>query len=247
MSKVSSLLEKRLKKETAPSKMAEMGRQSVQGHLTSFSGIFNITDLTPLEKDRLQILLEEFSIDGRSNIEKDLTSLIHLTSEVKAINNQAALLHGERIKKAQSILTRYREGAFTAWLITTYGNRQTPYNFLYYYNFYENLPKLLRPKLEKMPRQAIYTLASREGPLPLKQDIIENYNGETKNALLEKIREVFPLQKEDKRAPQPGDSVINSLARISSLMNRKSFRITKTQKQAILGLLEEISQRAKDS
>ena len=96
-------------------------------------------------------------------LSNDLNHLISLTSEVKAINNQAALLHGERIKKAHQILTRYRDGAFTAWLMAAYGNRQTPYNLMQYYEFCEAMPKQLASKIELMPRQAIYVFASREG------------------------------------------------------------------------------------
>ena len=205
-SKLDQVLNSRLKKnDKKNSKMAEMGRQSVQGHLTSFSGIFSIADLSSVEKNHLEDLLREFATNKES-VSADLDALIALTSEVKAINNQAAILHGERIKKAHAILIRYRDGAFTAWLIAAYGNRQTPYNFLQYYDFYETLPKTLRPKLETMPRQAIYSLASRQAEFPLKQKIVENYAGETKGELLEIIRETFPLDRTDKRARNYADS-----------------------------------------
>lgn len=233
-------IQDRLKKsDKKNSKMSEMARQSVQGHLTSFSGIFSISDLTAAEKNYLEELLREFTT-GKGSVEEDLGALIHLTSEVKAINNQAAILHGERIKKAHTILTRYRDGAFTAWLLAAYGNRQTPYNFLQYYDFYETLPKPLRPKLETMPRQAIYSLASRQGPFPLKQEIVQNYAGETKNELLEKIRDVFPLEISDKRARNYGDSAIAALAKVSASLQRKRLNLSKTQKQAIASLLDEI-------
>lgn len=234
--KLSERLEK--KKET-PSKMAEMAHQTVQGHLTSFSGIFNITDLTSGEKGRLETLLQEYS-QGGENIEADLQALTHLTSEVKAINNQAAILHGERIKKAHTLLIKYRDGAFTAWLMATYGNRQTPYNFMQYYEFYEKLPKPLRPKLETMPRQAVYSLASRQGDVEAKTEIVAQYNGETKTQLLEKIREAFPLDTSDRRARSSVDNSIAALARIAEHLQRKKILLTKTQKQTINSLLDEI-------
>ena len=99
--------------------------------------------------------------------------MISLTCEVKAINNQAAILHGERIKKAHQILTPYKDGAFTAWLISTYGNRQTPYNLMQYYEFCEAMPKNLREQIEWMPRQAVYVLATRTGEWKIKQEIVE--------------------------------------------------------------------------
>lgn len=79
--------------------------------------------------------MTQFS-SGEGNLTLDLAELSLITSEVKAINNQAAILHGERIKKAQTLLKSYQEGAFSAWLNATYGNRQTPYNLMQYYEFF---------------------------------------------------------------------------------------------------------------
>ncbi len=239
MSNVNSLLEQRLKKNGSSSKMAEMARQSAQGNLTSFSGIFSVSELSSREKELLNAILNEFST-GKENIEADLPSLISITSEVKAINNQAAILHGERIKKAQAILTHYKDGAFTAWLIATYGNRQTPYNFLQYYDFYENLPKGLRPTLDNMPRQVVYTLASRQAPLELKQKIVENYKGETKAEMLEKIRQAFPLEAIDRRASHPAKPLILTLKKLTTALKNKRISLTKNQKQSIQQLLNEL-------
>jgi hypothetical protein len=149
-------------------------------------------------------------------------------------------LHGERIKKAHTILTKYRDGAFTSWLIAAYGNRQTPYNFLQYYEFYELLPKLLRPKLETMPRQAVYTLASRQGPLELKKKIVENYQGETKAVLLDTIREYFPLADQDKRKGNAAEILIQTLSRTYDKLKRKKILPTKSQKQAINNIIDAI-------
>lgn len=192
MSDVNSVLNERLKKGRQTSKITALAKQSATGNLTSFSGIFSVADLNDHEKGVLESILESYK-SGHEDVGADLTSLISLTSEVKAINNQAAILHGERIKKAQAILKQYKEGAFSAWLIAAYGNRQTPYNFLQYYEFCEAMPKTLRPQIETMPRQAIYTLASREGSVSQKQKIIEDYKGQTKHELLILIRDVFPL------------------------------------------------------
>lgn len=168
-----------------------MAKKSAEGNLTSFSGLFSIAELNEGERGYLEALLTEYN-PGKQNINHDLNNLISITSEVKAINNQAAILHGERIKKAQKILTKYEEGAFSAWLVAAYGNRQTPYNFMQYYDFYTSMPNRLHPQIETMPRQAIYTLSSRSGDLNKKKAIVEKYNGETKSELLSLIRESFP-------------------------------------------------------
>ncbi|MBM3208341.1 MAG: hypothetical protein FJZ57_07065, partial [Chlamydiae bacterium] len=180
MAKVNSLLSERLKKATEKlSKMSNLAEMSSSGNLSSFSGVFRVSQLTPQEQDQIRGLLNQYaSVEDHNPQDFDL--LLSITSEVKAINNQAAILHGERIKKAQELLKRYRDGAFSAWLIHTYGNRQTPYNFLQYYELYNALPQMLVPKLEEMPKQALYTLASRDGTLEQKQEIIKNYQGETK-------------------------------------------------------------------
>jgi hypothetical protein len=239
MANVNTLLNERLKKGDQSSKMAAMARQSADGQLTSFSGIFSIAELSDQEKDYLEALLNEYAT-GNEDLQPDLRHLISITSEVKAINNQAALLHGERIKKARDILIKYRDGAFTSWLIAAYGNRQTPYNFLQYYEFCEALPKALRPRIDVMPRQAVYTLASREGPLEKKQRIIESYNGETKAEVLRVIRETFPLAAKDRRRQDLGEGLIQGLSRICASLNNKDITLTKRQKNSIDQLLENL-------
>jgi hypothetical protein len=240
MAKLDALLTERLKK-TDGSKMAAMARQSANGHLSSFSGVFSIADLSQHERQNIETILKDYAIDP-DTLDEDIDHLISITSEVKAINNQAALLHGERIKKAHTILTRYRDGAFTAWLIAAYGNRQTPYNLMQYYEFCEAMPKSLRLQIESMPRQAIYTLASREGGIDRKQEIIENYSGETKAELLLMIRKAFPLGETDKRQQSLGESLVKGLHRIHKDLKKRSGHFTKSQKEAVNTLLEAIHQ-----
>ena len=99
MAKVNSILDQRMKKPSDTSKMAAMAQKSASGNLTSFSGIFSVTDLSSKEKAIIEEILKNHA-NEEQDIHHDLNSLLSLTSEVKAINNQAALLHGERIKKA---------------------------------------------------------------------------------------------------------------------------------------------------
>lgn len=240
MSQVNTLLEQRLNKaKNQQSKAGALADRSVSGNLSGFAGVFAVTDLNPHEKEVLETLLRDYAEQGVS-ISSDLKSLTSITSEVKAINNQAALLHGERIKRAQDILKKYREGAFTAWLLATYGNRQTPYNFLQFYEFYEAMPTKLRPQIEQMPRQAVYTLASREGDLAEKHEIVEEYNGETKNELLRLIRERFPLADRDRRRRSVGEAVVRGLEQIDSLLSVKRAKLTNKQRDRVESLLLSI-------
>ena len=233
MSKVNSLLSERLKIASEKfSKMTTLAEMSSSGNLSSFSGVFKVETLSEKEETFLKNLLEEYGTEGQ-DIEQDFTSLSAITSEVKAINNQAAILHGERIKKAQEILKKYQEGAFSFWLIQTYGNRQTPYNFLQYYELYQALPQVLLPKLDEMPRQAAYTLASREGSFEKKQEVIENYQGETKQAVLEQIRKLFPLKEKDKRAQDHGVNLLKSLQKINLFLSENKVKVTQVQQKKI--------------
>lgn len=239
MANVNALLTKRLSKNDQSNKMAQMARQSAGGNLTSFSGVFSVTELNTQEKENLEELLNEYATEN-VDVSQDFSSLVSITSEVKAINNQAAILHGERIKKAQTILKQYHDGAFTAWLIATYGNRQTPYNFLQYYEFYNAVSQDLRTQIEIMPRQAIYTLASRDAPLKDKQQIVKNYSGQTKAELLSLIRERFPLEDEDQRKQSIADSALQALKKVFNQLDRKNLKLTRKQKRQLNEILDEI-------
>ncbi len=240
MVKVNSLLTQRLKMATAKlSKMANLVERSSSGNLSSFSGVFRVAPLNENEKEALTTLLTHYK-NEEQEINEDLFQLFALTAEVKAINNQAIILHGERIKKAQDILKNYRDGAFSAWLIATYGNRQTPYNFLQYYELHNALPDHLHSKLDEMPRQAIYSLASRDGNQEQKEQIITNYNGEPKQELLKLIRETFPLAQSDRRAQDLGEVALSQLRRIHSHLVSTSFSVSSKQKTQLLHILKEL-------
>lgn len=240
MSKVNSFLSERLKPSSEKqSKMSDLAERSRAGNLSSFSGVFKIAELSEKEQELLRILLQDYKEDS-CNVQQDFTHLSSITSEVKAINNQAAILHGERIKKAQEILKSYKEGAFSLWLIQTYGNRQTPYNFLQYFELYEQLSPPLLPKLDTMPRQAAYTLASRTGPFPLKEEVIRNYEGETKQVLLEQIRRLFPLSHRDKRKQNREITVLKGLQKIIDFLKKNPVSFNSSQKKNAKELLQSL-------
>jgi Uncharacterised protein family (UPF0137) len=240
MANLNSVLNQRINKKSTPSsKMAAMAKQSASGQLTSFAGVFSVAELTLKEKEILENILRTYAPEEQ-RIDQDLDQLISLTSEVKAINNQAALLHGERIKRVHSLLTRYRDGAFTAWLLAAYGNRQTPYNLMQYYEFCEAMPRDLRPQIEAMPRQAIYVLATRSGSLTVKQHIVENYQGETKAEVLTLIRQTFPLNEEDKRQQKVGQGLIVNLKKLIDQLKESAHSLNSVQKKNIRLLISSV-------
>lgn len=243
MSKINSFLQNRLKAPTEKlSKMSHLAERSSQGNLSSFAGVFKVGELSNEELEALKTLLQNHQ-EEEQDIQSDLLVLSSITSEVRAINNQAILLHGERIKRAQDVLKKYKEGAFTLWLLQTYGNRQTPYNFLQYYELHKQLSPPLLPKLDEIPRQAAYTLASREGALEKKEEIIRNYQGETKQALLEQIRRIFPLPTKDKRGASTAMAVIKGLQKISDFLSQNAVHLNNPQRKKVEELLGSLQKQ----
>lgn len=240
MADVKTMLTKRFEKNSEKlSKMHQLASMSSQGDLSSFSGVFKVTKLTDMEKDSIQQILLQYSAQ-KQEITKDLEELSQITSEVRAINNQAIILHGERIKKAQTIFSFYKDGAFSAWLMATYGNRQSPYNFLQYYEFYMTFPKPVQQQIDTMPKQAIYTLASRTGSLKAKESFLLGYKGETKDELLTRIREIFPLSDKDKRKEDVAAAALQKIQTLLDFMNRSSFQPTKDQKDKLLKSIDAL-------
>lgn len=220
MNNLKSLLEGRFKKNSQ-NKMAVLTKKRLEGELSPFLNSFSNTVLSADEEERLKQLLESYNT-LQDVSKEDLKDLCSLSAQIKQIHHQAVLLHGERIKKARDLLKRYREGAFSSWLLLTYGNRQTPYNFLMYYELVTLLPESLRAEVEKMPRQAVYTLASRQGSQEKKEEIIRNYRGESKGELLELIRKEFPLMEADRRQSNLAKQALELLTRGSKLLKQCS-------------------------
>jgi Uncharacterised protein family (UPF0137) len=246
MTKINNFLADRLKSpQEKMTKMKEMAELSSRGALSGFSGVFQVQPLDAGDVSKLQTLLKEYGPED-ANTDKDYQLLAQLTSEVKAITSQAAILHGERIKKAQSILKNYQEGAFTAWLMATYGNRQTPYNFLYYYDLYMAMPRHLQPKLDAMPRQVVYTLAARQGELARKEALIAEFHNESKQELLEKIKLSFPLKDHDKRNRKLSASILATIDRMQRSIEVLGMHASKDEKKALVSRLKKLIQTIGD-
>lgn len=205
----------------------------------SLTNAFNATPLDQNEESIIQNILEHYKND-EGETTNDLKNILTITSEIRAISNQAALLHGQRIKKAQQILRNYREGAFSAWLLAAYGNRQTPYNFLQYYDFCTSLPHQLREKLDRMPKQIVYILASRKGTLEEKETIVKNYNGQAKGEILEEIRKTFPLKENDLRAKTRSKTFLETIRKLHKQIASSNLNLNEEELLEFTHILEEI-------
>jgi hypothetical protein len=242
MGKFQELLSMRLKQKKAEkTNVTALAQRTTGGELSSFSGVFRINPLGNEDIGRIEEILEQFKEEEDQDIASDLSVLSNITAELRAITNQAAILHGERIKKAQKILTDYKDGAFSAYLIATYGNRQTPYNFLQYYEFYMSMPRHLHPKIDEMPRQAVYSLASRNGPDEDKEEIVEKYFFEPKQKLLQIIRSTFPLPEKDKRKINYAAQLITGLKKLKEIAREKECHPTPSEKRELEKLFSELA------
>ncbi len=240
MDDVNAILKERLKKnESLSKKMNSLAERSNTGQLSSFAGVFKLIPLQNAEVEQLKELVETYK-EGMADTEHDLEELLSITSEVKAINSQAIILHGERIQRAQQLLKNYKDGAFSTWLIYAYGNRQTPYNFLQYYESYKTVSQPLKERLSDLPRQAIYTLATRQGDLMLKEELIRSYQGESKEVFLERIRNAFPLSLEDRRRVTVADQIAISLERLVLKAKNSPLKLSQIEKKRLFTLIDDL-------
>lgn len=238
MSKFNSFLTGRFK-TTNKDKMNALVERSTSGNLSSFAGIFQIVPMSEKEESSLQQLLEKYQTEEAS-IKEDLHLLAAITSEVKAISSQAIILHGERIKRAQDLLKKYQDGAFSAWLLATYGNRQTPYNFLQYFELYRSLPSQLQSIISEMPRQAIYSLSSRSISQEEKEAFITGYQGENKTTLLERLRQNYPLSEKDKRNGNKSEQIIFLLKKALHLLQSKQSTPNSIERTEMIKLVDTL-------
>lgn len=176
----------------------ELGQRSAEGALSGIARVLNVEPLNEEMQEDMLHLLKCFAT--KENVPStDLTRLCVIAAEIRAIDVQSIFLHGARIQQARQILKEYREGAFTKWLKKTYGNRQTPYNFLQYFEFYHAVSRETQKFIDTMPRQSIYMLASRPGVLEKKEKFIHGNHGETKQELSLRIQRAFPVAADDRR------------------------------------------------
>lgn len=141
-----------------------------------------------------KILIENFRPESKTEkeVDEDVNQLKMLTSEIKAIHKQGVILIGERVYKAREILKSYVDGTFVKWIDATFDSRRTAYNMLSYYELYLLLPNHVKEDFKKMPQKAAYMLASREGEIEKKADIINEYHHLKANELICLIDEQIP-------------------------------------------------------
>lgn len=200
------------------------GFESVSSIITPTIAIPITIDLTEKEKLAIQkILVDDYQPGAisESQVSQHVEQLTNITKQIKSISAQSILLHGERIKQAQELLANYREGSFTKWLMSTYGNRQTPYSMLRYYEFYQSAPKEARSMIEAAPKKAVYLLASRDGDHDKKLSLIQEHGTSSQSDLLLLIQSTFPTDEIDRRKPL-NTSTIESIEKLCLKLESRS-------------------------
>lgn len=234
------------KEKTAFKESFEVTRPAA---MSGFKGMFGDAKLSTQEETRLQQILDNYYEPGSIEAEQlseDFLALSKITSEVKAISNQSILLHGERIKRAQDLLKNYQDGAFTEWLLATYGNRQTPYSMLQYYEFYHSLPAQERLLIEGMPKKAAYTLAARDGSLDSKLDILRSYRGENQKELILLIQERFPRPVHDRRRKSSNESAIQEIGKLVDRLEKRHAWLTAADIRRLADLSRRLAKLTKE-
>lgn len=183
----------------------------------NMDSFFQVQELDQKEKTSIEKLLVDYYAPEKreeKDVTADLQDLSQMTAEIKAIGKQGLLLIGERVAKAREILKSYRDGAFTKWLEGTFGSIRTGYNMLGYYELYHALPEdSLREYLKKIPQKVVYILASRNGALETKADIIREYHDLRAEEFIMLIREKLPSDLADNRGKRTiNQTLIEALA-----------------------------------
>jgi hypothetical protein len=199
----------------------------------------------PLEKSEAnaieKLLIENFQIgtlsDGQVN--QDADQLKSITSEIKTINKQAILLIGERIYKARNILKSYINGTFMKWIDSTFESRSSAYNILSYYELYLSLPLSAKENLKKIPQKAAYMLASRNGDIEKKAEIISEYHNLKADKMMLLIQEKFPSSKKFLNKDENIKAIHSMQASLKILLSKKD-EISVEHKHLLTDLINSI-------
>lgn len=204
--------------------------------VNSFHSVFDTKALDTEEVSSLEnLLVEGVRSEEISNeqVTKDLLILKQITAEIRAIGNQGTILLGERAYRARDLLKFYKNGTFTRWLDAAFGSRKTGYNVLAYYELYTALPNdELRDRFKKLRQRSAYILASREGSIETKSEIINEYHDKSHNEIVILIQEKLPVSVKDRRL-----SKVSSAKLLSNLQENI---------ESIIQIMDTLTQKDKE-
>jgi len=212
----------------------------------TFNAVFDPKPLDEAEQRSIEKLLVESYRPGtieEKKVEEDVQTLKNLTAEIKAIGRQGIVLMGERVSKAREMLKPYKDGTFTKWLDTTFGTRKTGYNALSYFELYRKLHNLeIKEKFKKIPLRAAYVLASREGSLSVKEEIIRKYHKLGHIDLVTIIQEQLLIPKEKTRDKKGfTERLIIQMGDTLKKLEKRKDVLTETNRMALEEMRDTLS------
>jgi hypothetical protein len=180
--------------------------------------------------------------------EVDLKEILDLSKRIKSIKAQEALIVGEAVKKAQTVLSNYSSGVFSEWLVELFGNVQTPYNFLRFFELYTLLKERSQKEYLSIPRRAAYKLAKVEGSTEQKEEFISLGKNKNASSLEEEIDILFPKsQRATKTRKVSPENIPESLEKIlSKTLGRVEHIDTDKQKKLAKLLVKILSKMDED-
>ena len=212
--------------------------------VNSFNAFIDARPLDPKEANEIDRLLHENFVPGQideGQPSKDAEELKTLSSEIKAIGRQGIVLVGERVHRAREILKNYKDGTFTKWLDATFDSKKTAYNRLNYFEFYRSLPPSLQEPFKRIPQKAAYILASREGSIEKKEEIIREYSDMEVKDLVPLIQEMLPAASNDKRSTKSSnDRLIDSLREVFKKIRKRKDTLSEKNKDDLQGLMAKM-------
>jgi Uncharacterised protein family (UPF0137) len=216
--------------------------------VNSFSSVF---DTKPLERSEAT-QIEKLLVDGfqpgtiaEDQVPSDVDSLKQITAEIKAIGKQGVVLTGERVQRARELLKPYKDGTFTKWLESAFGTRKTGYNALAYFELYTALPHGdLRDGFKKLQQRTAYILASRDGPIEVKIEILKERHNKGHTELVDLIQKKLPIAAQDKRvSSHPPKKLISQAMAILRKLKELKVKLDGddlTEMAAMQSLIEDL-------
>lgn len=205
--------------------------------VNNFNSVFETKPVDEAESKRIEKLLADGCVPGsidEEQVERDFERLKLFTSEIRAIGRQGTILMGERVHKAMEVLKPYKAGTFTRWLESTFTAKKTGYNALSYFELHRDLPQVdLKEKFKKMPLRAAYVLASREGDLDAKANIIREYHEYNYTDLLIIIREKLPSYRESGRRESFVEKLIVRIRKSAEKLKKRKSELNKGNRTAL--------------
>jgi len=148
--------------------------------------------------------------EGAIELGEDVQRLKDITGTIRGIVKQGIYILGQKIHEAKEILKKHRnsERTFSEWMkITFTQGHRSAYNALEFFQFHEELEDpVLQNRLKEIPKKAAYLLASRDGELSKKEEILKKYTDQKADDLITIIDEMLPLPQSDLRKRKDDDA-----------------------------------------